>query len=307
MGDEFLPAPFKGLFSHCVDEPAGGDPPSDQDGLWFVERNEGEAATIQPVGPSFVPTGKREIIDTDVLMRDYCPEPALYQKKVRPQMERMDKALDRGDALREEGQFQRAEAQYDTALSLDENNVRACFGIGICFVRKNDKEKAVLTLEKLLTLEAAFDARYKRLYNEFGIALRKMNMFDEALRFYEKGAEAAADDDHLMFNISRAFYAKDDFDQSLTFLDKALTINPKLTPAKRMKQHLLKAHPELEGQAAPAPPPPKAEATPPDDETPDMDAVHLDSRDAAPAPAPRKSADTDEAGGADEPGDTPSA
>ncbi len=257
MGDDFLPAPFKGIFSRCDDDPAEGEKRQEHDGLWYVERNEGESATIQPLSPEFVPTGKREIIDVTDLLAAYCPEPALYQKKVRPQTERMEKALDRGDKLREEGQFQRAESQYGTALSLDENNVRACFGIGICFVRKNDKDKAVSTLEKLLTLEAAFDARYKTLYNEFGIALRKMKMFKEALRFYDKGAEAAADDDHLMFNISRTYWEKEDFKDSLIYLDKALAINPVLTPARRMKQYLLKNHPELAADAAPMPPKPK--------------------------------------------------
>jgi len=298
MGDEFLPAPFKGLFSRCDDAPTEGEQAQEHDGLWYVERNEGESATIQPLSPQFVPTGKRELIDSDDLLNNYCPEPALYQKKVRPQVERMEKALERGDKLREEGQFQRAESQYGTALSLDENNVRACFGIGICYVRKNDRDKAVFTLEKLLTLEAAFDARYKALYNEFGIALRKMKMFDEALRFYAKGAEAAADDDHLMFNISRAHWENDEFKESLSYLDKALAINPGLNPARLMKKHLLKIHPELTSEAAPTPPKPKdhvqlpakGEAAPAASPDAVQDAVvaepvQLDSGDSPPADA----------------------
>ncbi len=69
-----------------------------------MERNEGESATIHPLSPQFVPTGKRKIINADDLLARYCPEPALYRKKVRPQIMRLEKSLERGDRLRCHGQ-----------------------------------------------------------------------------------------------------------------------------------------------------------------------------------------------------------
>ena len=241
--EDLLAVPFRGLFSEFRSSSVGSGVTRKRSTVtlfWYTERLTADAITIQALNRNFVPSGPRQEVTRRHVLEAFTPEPVLYQRKVLPQIQRLEKALERGDALRGQGQHKRAETQYGTALALDENNVRACFGIGIVHARQGNRDKAMAALDRLLSMAEVVEAGCcTALFNEFGIALRKRGMLDEALRFYTRclGSPCGCDD-HLLFNISRVHLEKQDAGAAMECLGRALAINPDLDPARRMLRRL---------------------------------------------------------------------
>ncbi len=237
-----LAVPFRGLFSEFRSSSVGSGVTRKRSTMtlfWYTERLADDLTTIQSLNRNFVPCGPKQPVSPEHVVNSFTPEPILYQRKVMPQITRLEKTLKRGDDLRKQDQLKRAEIQYGTALSLDENNVRACFGIGIVHARLGNREKTRAILDKLLSMDEFVESGYcTALFNEFGIALRKRGMYGESLRFYSKCLGTGGRDDHLLFNISRVYLEQRNTPEAMACLDKALAINPGLVPARRMRHHL---------------------------------------------------------------------
>ena len=71
------------------------------------------------------------------------------------------------------------EREQSRALLEHMGNVRANFGIGLCYIDRGEREKATEVFERLVKLDAAFEDEHKHLFNEFGISLRKAGMASE--------------------------------------------------------------------------------------------------------------------------------
>ncbi len=236
-----LTVPFQGLFSESRTSSVGTGTTTRNSLVklyWYIERLVHETTTKQALNNNFVPSGMQQPIAPEKVIIEYTPEPALYRNKVLPQIERLEKALDRGDKLRKENQHNRAEIHYKTALDLDEANIRANFGIGMVYIAMGNRDKALATLHNLLEIDQTFHAKYKHMFNEFGMMLRKSKMYEEALRFYMKGLEVCQDDENLLFNIARVHLENHNFDNCREYLDRIIEINPSMAVAQKMIDHL---------------------------------------------------------------------
>ena len=90
-----------------------------------------------------------------------------------------------------------------------------------------------------MKLDAAFAPEHKHLFNEFGINLRKSQMFDRAIEDYQKALEVSqAEDDHLHVNLARSFFEKGDVKSAVAELKEAARINPELDEARKFWEHL---------------------------------------------------------------------
>ncbi|WP_187170421.1 tetratricopeptide repeat protein [Salidesulfovibrio onnuriiensis] len=200
--------------------------------LWYVEQTGEDDFQIKKVNSHFVPTGKAESITFDQLMQEYAPEVEIHLAKVGPAMRHLHDTLDKGDALRHEDELEGAEEQYTLALEVDEENVRAIFGLGIVYTELRKISHAQAVFKQLVNMEAAFQEEHKHLFNEFGISLRKGRMFNEAARYYARALEFCVDEDeHLYYNLARVFYEQGDWNKCFENLKAALEINDNLTPA----------------------------------------------------------------------------
>jgi len=205
---------------------------------YLVREMEDGSYETQPLNGDWLPMGFKAVITKDQLLQQYTPEPELYAKQVAPKLSELRKALAWGDKYRKQGNYFSAEMEYGKALKLDEDNIRATFGIGICCIERGEKEKADLVFQKLVSMDAAFDAEHKHLFNEFGIALRKGEMYDQAMSYYERAVALAPDDENLHFNIARAAYQKGDVRAVYRHVAQCLEINPGHEAALQVKAHL---------------------------------------------------------------------
>jgi len=199
--------------------------------LWHVQQSGADEFGVRKINPQFVPVGESEIIDQDELLTRYTPEVEIHNTRVEPAMCALKKTVAKGDKHRKKGEPLSAEMEYTKALDVDETNVRSIFGLGLVYLDRGDKDKARGVFEQLVALNAAFDIKHKHLFNEFGIALRKNELYDEAVKYYSRAVELSTDDENLYYNLSRAFYEKDDWEHCFEFASRALKLNSQLDHA----------------------------------------------------------------------------
>lgn len=206
---------------------------------WFVEEREDDLLEIQPLNKNYIPSGPKRRITIEDLLSKFAPEPEFYVSTVYPKLQELSRTIQKGERHRDKGEIFSAELEFNQALTVDEDNVRANFGLGLTYLDRGEAHKANDIFERLVRLDAAFQAEHKHLFNDFGINLRKNKMFDQALDYYRKAESLTDSDENLSYNIARAFFEKDNIPECLEYLKKALGANPELNEARRFIKYLV--------------------------------------------------------------------
>jgi tetratricopeptide (TPR) repeat protein len=195
---------------------------------WDAEELDTGEISVQPLNRNYVPSGPKRSIPRDDFLTKFNPEPEFYVSTVYPAIKEMDSAIVRGERHRERGAAYSAEFEYKQAMAIDEENVRANFGLGLTYLDRGDQAKANDIFERLVGLEAAFDTEHKHLFNDFGINMRKNKMYDQALQYYLRAEQLVQNDEHLFHNIARCYFEKGNVEGCKKYLLKSLELNPNL-------------------------------------------------------------------------------
>ncbi len=193
--------------------------------FWFVEQH-GDVIECQPLNPNYIPSGPKRKISMDELIAKFSPEPEFYQMSVYPKMRELEQNVDKADTHREKGETFAAEYEYSRALKVDEENVRANFGIGLTYMERGELEKAQNIFERLVKLDGAFESEHKHLFNEFGINLRKNKMLEQSVEYYQRALQLTENDENLHVNVARALLETKDINGCVEHLFKALELSP---------------------------------------------------------------------------------
>lgn len=223
---------------------------------WFAEEDEQGVVWIQPLNPNYVPAGPKQEVEKNEFLERYAPEPEFYSSKVYPNIRKLNQTIAKAERHRVNGETFSAEYEFSNALRVDVENIRANFGLGLTYLERGDTDKADNIFQRLIKMEAAFEAEHKHLFNDFGISLRKNEMYDQALEYYGKALSLSPEDEHLHYNVARAYFAKADILNAVEHLRRSLQINADLDVAKKFllylkKNSLLPANtptPEIEGE-----------------------------------------------------------
>ena len=197
-----------------------------QKSFWFIEQH-GKVIECQPLNTNYVPSGPKRKITMDELLAKFAPEPEFYLNSVYPKMQEMQRAIEQGDERREKGETFAAEFEYSRALKIDDDNVRANFGIGLTYLERGDADRAQDIFERLVKLDGAFEPEHKHLFNEFGISLRKNKMLEQSLEYYRRALELTQNDENLHMNMARVLLETKDINGCVDQLIKALEIFPR--------------------------------------------------------------------------------
>ncbi len=192
----------------------------------YAEEQDDGRILVQSLNSGMAPSGPQEIMSREELLSKFLPEPELYLNQVLPLMEKVESHVERGDRHRAKGESYSAEFEYRSALDLAEDHVRAVFGLGLVYLDRGDAASGAQVFKRLVGLRAAFEARHKHLFNEFGIKLRKCGLFAEALEYYSRAREFSGDDENLTYNIGRAWFEKGDPARARKLLLQALEMRP---------------------------------------------------------------------------------
>ena len=208
--------------------------------FWFVDQGSNGSLECQPLNTNYVPSGPKRILTMEELISKFAPEPEFYMNSVYPKMQNLQNTINNADNLREKGESFAAEYEYQNALTVDEDNVRANFGIGLTYLQRGETNKAEDIFHRLVSLEAAFEPRHKHLFNDFGINLRKNKMFTQAVIYYQRALELSPHDDNLYVNLARAQLETKNIPACVEYLFKALDINPHHENAIKFLDWLMK-------------------------------------------------------------------
>lgn len=207
--------------------------------VYFAKQVDENTVQVQMLNPKNVPVGKPESIEKDDLLTNYTPVPELY-KEVLANMREVAKSLARGDKFRKRGESFTAEFEYSNALNLDEQNVRANFGIGLCLLERDEKEKAAEVFDRIVKIDAAFEDEHKHLFNEYGISLRKKKLVEQAVDYYQRALELSPKDENLWFNLARAHFDNENWTECAQAAQKCLEVNPNHPEGKKVLAYLAK-------------------------------------------------------------------
>ncbi|TIH19345.1 alcohol dehydrogenase [Marinifilum sp. JC120] len=207
---------------------------------WLASKLDDERFELLLLNENRVPAGDPEIVSSGEFAAHYTLELDFYQQHVRPAMEQQDGRLSRGEAHREQGEFYSAEMEYADALAVDEENVRASFGLGLTYLEKGDTERAQEVFAKVLQLKSAFTTEHKHMFNDFGISMRKNGMYREALQYYNRGVDLDSTDENLFFNIARTYYESGDWENCFRYLTMCLEKNRGIQEAQKFCHYLIK-------------------------------------------------------------------
>lgn len=197
-----------------------------QKSYWYaIEQPEGDLE-LQPLNLNYVPSGPKRRVPMDEFLEKFSPEPEFYVSNVLPKVKEINKTVARADRYRANKEYFSAEMEYSNALRVDEENIRANFGLGITYLERGENNKAEDILGRLVKLDGAFETEHKHLFNDFGINLRKNRMYDQSISYYTRALELSGHDENLYYNIARAYLEKKDPDSAVEYLLKGMEINP---------------------------------------------------------------------------------
>lgn len=208
--------------------------------FWFVEEQEPDSIEVQPLNKNYVPSGPKRTIAREDFISKFNPEPEFYVSTVYPKMMELNETIVRGEQHRDRGAHYSAEFEFKSATKVDEENVRANFGLGLTYLEHGETTKANDIFERLVNLDAAFETQHKHLFNDFGINLRKNKMLDQAVDYYEKAEQLVENDEHLFHNIARVYFDKGDRGKCVDYLKKCMTVNPDLEEGRLFWEYLEK-------------------------------------------------------------------
>ncbi|SNS10891.1 TPR repeat-containing protein [Humidesulfovibrio mexicanus] len=205
---------------------------------WYCVQGDDGTVGVQALNKNMVPAGPSTQVPLDDFLAKYNPEPEMYLKTVFPKMRELASSVTRAEESRQRGALYSAQFEYENALSIDEENVRANFGLGLTYVERGETAKAQDILGRIVGLEAAFAPEHKHLFNEFGISLRKSRMVDQSIEYYTRALALTATDENLHYNVARAYFEKGDTEKCREHLSEALRLNPDHEEVKKFLEFL---------------------------------------------------------------------
>lgn len=199
---------------------------------WFVRKRDEETYEVRPLNANHLPTGVIKLISKDDFLQFYTPELSYYQENTLPCMERLQKKVKMGRRYFNLGKLDRAEAEFCSAVVMQNDNVDSNLGLSEVYAEQQEFTKLRTVLDKLLNIDEVFREEQRHKFNEFGINLRKQELYDDAIRFYAKALEVNEADENLHFNIARAFHGKGKCPECREHLERALALNPEMNEAR---------------------------------------------------------------------------
>ncbi|WP_320171395.1 tetratricopeptide repeat protein [Maridesulfovibrio sp.] len=212
---------------------------------WMVRELDDGSVEVQALNKSYVPAGPKSAVDMEEFLSKYSPEPEFYVSTVYPKIKELGSSIERGEKARQAGATYSAEFEFQNALDVDEENVKANFGLGLTYMERGENTKANDIFERLVNLDAAFQTEHKHLFNEFGINLRKSGMQDQAIEYYQRALQMSSQDENLHYNIARAYFEKGMLEKCADHLTKALSLNKDHVEAQKFFDFVKK---QLQGQ-----------------------------------------------------------
>lgn len=199
---------------------------------WFVRRIDADTYEVRHINANHVPTGPSRTVTREEFLKCYTPELSYYENNTLPCLESLHKKVRMGRRYFNHGQLDEAEKAFASAVVIQEDSIPGNIGLSQVYAEQQEFTKLRAVLDKLLNIDEVFREEQRHRFNEFGINLRKKELYDDAIRFYGKALEVNERDENLHFNIARAYHAKEQLEECRTHLKRALELDPEMAEAR---------------------------------------------------------------------------
>jgi tetratricopeptide (TPR) repeat protein len=135
-------------------------------------------------------------------------------------------------------EYNSATFEFGQVLKEDEKNLNAHLGKGKAHMALGETDKAKEHFDAMSENAELFDDQNKHIFNELGIELRKSEMFDDAVRNYEKALEIDSNDEAIYFNMARAYNEWGKKDDAVLNVKKALELKPDFKEATALQKEI---------------------------------------------------------------------
>ncbi len=199
---------------------------------------EGGQIDVRYLGKNDKPIDVHELIPKDVFIRDFVFQPYFLEERKAEKEKKVVRKIVTAEEHLKKNELHSAEYEYKMALNVDEENLRANFGIGNVYLKMGEKDKARDIFVKISKIDAIFEEKNKHFFNDCAIQLRKQELYTEAIDYYDKAIGLCDEDENLFFNLSRACFENKDINKAKEKIIKALKINPEFKEANAYLNYL---------------------------------------------------------------------
>ncbi len=112
---------------------------------------------------------------------------------------------------------------YEKVVTLKSDCAPAHFNLGICYVRENQHEKAIKALEQ--TIKA--NPQHQKAYQQLVSLLCKQNKHKEAFDYAKKALEFDPNEFEMIYKMGQIYRHMDKFEESIPYFRRAVAVNPK--------------------------------------------------------------------------------
>lgn len=209
-------------------------------------KGEVELFYLKPTGePTKMLMDTIDRADFDARFQD-CSTHKCELKAVSPQDAAKEKAAAKvsvGQKHLERKEYHAAAFEFGQAIKQDKENLEAHLGKGKAHMSLGEVDKARETFESMSKLDNLYDKENKHIFNEYGIELRRAQLYDLAIDNYNKALEIDPNDEALYFNMARALNESGNTQAAVENLQKALKLKPDFAEAKMLYGAVTKSIP----------------------------------------------------------------
>jgi len=198
-----------------------------------------DTISIQVLDMDGNPLPFKETVPVDDFLKRFTYVPEKQKVIKTPAQITAERAVAMAEKHFERNEMGSAEYEYQKALKVDQENVRANFGMGKVYLATGRPEQAGVIFGQLAKQDNIMAPENKHFFNDLGRELRALKLYDQAIEYYEKARTMTGlEDEHLLFNLARAAYEGGELAKARDYLDKSLSLNPKLEMALAFKMVL---------------------------------------------------------------------
>lgn len=212
---------------------------------WFALQLGPSDFLVYPLDDSHLPLPVTKKVGVKEFIATYIPDPVLYRDHAFPLI------LDLQEKLLSNQECDALGKRLLKALGMAKKEMD---------VADSSEELARKIVAQASSDPHLLEAAQRRNINTLGIQLRKEKNFEGAINYYRKALDLNPADDHVHFNIARAYFDKGDHDKCLSYLDHALGINPAFEEAAKFRAYIARSAGVQ--AAAPTQPMPQAQSAP---------------------------------------------
>lgn len=214
---------------------------------YYIEILEENRLALELVDENGNPSGEliEEGLTADVFNEKYtscsrheCPLQPKTIEEIKTKMAANRVAM--GEEHLGNGDIDKAEDKFNRALVFEAGNLKAEFGIGKVRIEQDRRDEANEIFIKISEANEIYEMANKHTFNEFGIYLRRQEMYEIAIQSYEKAISMDDKDAALYFNLAKAYAMNGKAQTGVDKLKEALAIEPDFPEAKEHIELYLK-------------------------------------------------------------------